>query len=47
MVALFTPWRTSLNHLFIPPSPRDRYQGKLNAPVVLVKDGNCQCIHCG
>ncbi|WP_375505309.1 DsbA family protein [uncultured Nostoc sp.] len=33
--------------MFIPPSPRDRYQGKLNAPVVLVKYGNYQCLQCG
>ena len=32
-----------LNQLFVPPSQRDRYQGMLNAPVILVEYGNYQC----
>jgi protein-disulfide isomerase len=35
------------SQLFIPPSPRDHYQGILNAPVVLVEYGNYQCPQCG
>ncbi|MEH1997108.1 DsbA family protein [Nostoc sp.] len=33
-----------LNQLFVPPSQRDRYQGMLNAPVILVEYGNYQCL---
>jgi protein-disulfide isomerase len=32
-----------LNQLFVPPSQGDRYQGMLNAPVILVEYGNYQC----
>ena len=35
------------NQLFVPPSQRDRYQGILNASVVLVEYGNYQCPQCG
>jgi len=35
------------NQLVVPPSPRDHYQGILNAPVVLVEYGNYQCSQCG
>lgn len=34
------------NRLFVPASQRDRYQGILNAPVVLVEYGNYQCPQC-
>jgi protein-disulfide isomerase len=33
--------------LFVPPSHRDRYQGLLSAPVVLVEYGNYQSPQCG
>lgn len=36
-----------LNQLLVPPSQRDRYQGILNAPVVLVEYGNYQCLQSG
>jgi protein-disulfide isomerase len=35
------------NQLSVPPSQHDHYQGRLNAPVVLVKYGNYQCPQCG
>ncbi|BAY29063.1 hypothetical protein NIES2107_09040 [Nostoc carneum NIES-2107] len=35
------------NQLLVPPSQRDRYQGMLNAPVVLVEYGNYECSQCG
>jgi protein-disulfide isomerase len=35
------------NQFVVPPSPRDHYQGILNAPVVLVEYGNYQCSQCG
>ena len=38
---------SNFNQLFVPPSQRDRYQGILNAPVVLVKYGNYQSPQCG
>lgn len=34
------------DRLFVPASQRDRYQGILNAPVVLVEYGNYQCPQC-
>jgi protein-disulfide isomerase len=34
---------SNFNQLFVPPSQRDRYQGTLNAPVILVEYGNYQC----
>ncbi|BAY21120.1 hypothetical protein NIES2100_08690 [Calothrix sp. NIES-2100] len=33
-----------LNQLFVLPSQRDRYEGTLNAPVILVEYGNYQCL---
>ncbi|MEH1908980.1 MAG: DsbA family protein [Nostoc sp.] len=33
----------NFNQLFVPPSERDRYQGMLNAPVILVEYGNYEC----
>ncbi|MBE9178554.1 DsbA family protein [Oculatella sp. LEGE 06141] len=35
------------NQLLVLPSQRDHYQGRLDAPVVLVKYGNYQCPQCG
>lgn len=35
------------NQLLVPPSERDHYQGRLNAPVVLVEYGNYRCPQCG
>ncbi|MBE8989841.1 MULTISPECIES: DsbA family protein [unclassified Nostoc] len=35
---------SNFNQLFVPPSERDRYQGMLNAPIVLVEYGNYQCL---
>lgn len=37
----------NLNQLFVLPSQRDRYQGLLSAPVVLVEYGNYQSAECG
>ncbi|MBG1244131.1 thioredoxin domain-containing protein [Nostoc sp. NZL] len=34
---------SNFNQLFVPPSQRDRYQGRLNAPVILMEYGNYQC----
>ncbi|MBD0386353.1 MAG: DsbA family protein [Nostoc sp. C3-bin3] len=35
---------SNFNQLFVPPSQRDRYQGMLNAPIILVEYGNYQCL---